>query len=87
MFETDSFILLSCLLFCIGLVGAFRQNDLLKTFISIEIAVCASIVNFAHFPVNQPVSSEHIIILVSVILGCLTFSIIFMIIYNVALIR
>jgi hypothetical protein len=47
----------------------------------LEIAVFASIVNFSCSPMNSSVNSEHIIILIAVILGCLTFSSMFIIIY------
>ncbi|MDR1289177.1 MAG: hypothetical protein LBJ77_02180 [Holosporales bacterium] len=81
MFEADAVLFLSVFLFCIGLVGAYRQTDLLKTFISLEIAVLASIMNFAFHPVDSSINSEHITILIAVILGCLTFSVIFAIIH------
>jgi NADH:ubiquinone oxidoreductase subunit K len=86
MFEAGAVFLLSCFLFCIGLIGAFKQRDLLKTFISLEISVFASIINFSYAPARC-IDAEHVVILVAVILGCLTFSVLFTIINNTSSMR
>ncbi|MDR0640142.1 MAG: hypothetical protein LBF65_00160 [Holosporales bacterium] len=77
MFGADVVPLLSWPLFCIGMIGAFKQSDLIKTFISLEIAIFASIINFAYLSECYPIKAGHFVILVAVILGCLTFSILF----------
>ncbi|MDR1233922.1 MAG: hypothetical protein LBJ92_02135 [Holosporales bacterium] len=77
MINADIVQLVSWFLFCIGMVGAFRQSDVIKTFISLEIAIFASIINFGYLTGPYPIKAGHFVILVAVILGCLTFSILF----------
>jgi NADH:ubiquinone oxidoreductase subunit K len=67
--------LLSFLLLFIGLVGACFQRDFIKIFISLEISVFGSIVNFSCF--SGDINAAYFTILVAVMLGCLTFSVIF----------
>ncbi|MDR0630446.1 MAG: hypothetical protein LBF70_00150 [Holosporales bacterium] len=71
-------VLISGILFFIGLCGVLlRLDNIIKTLISIEIMIFASIINFGYSSPGVSVTNGHLAILLSAALGCLTFCAIF----------
>ncbi len=45
----STILLTSAFLFCIGLIGVFKQYDIIRMLISIEVMLLASVLNFCFF--------------------------------------
>jgi len=69
----NAILLTSIFLFCIGLIGIFRQGDTVRLLISIEIMILASVLNFCFFG-N---SFGELIALIAVILSGITISVVY----------
>ena len=63
----------SAFLFCIGFIGVFRQYDIVRMLISIEVMILASVLNFC-FLGN---GSGELIALIAVILSGITISVVY----------
>lgn len=77
MISRDGILLLSVILFCLGLIGILCQKRTIKIIISIEIMIFASIINFCYFAGGKAIKSGHFAAFTAVILSGLTISIIY----------
>ncbi len=77
MINRDVILLLSAILFCFGLIGLLSQKKIIKTIISIEIMIFASIINFCYFAGGKTIKSGHFATFMAVILSGLTISVIY----------
>jgi len=75
--DKNSVLILSGFLFLIGLIGILKQSKIVKTFISIEIMIFASILNFCYFSGSTMLKSGHVAAFMAAILSGLTLTIIF----------
>ena len=75
--DKHSVLILSGFLFCIGFLGLLRQPKIIKTFVSLEIMLFSSIVNFCYFSGCSTIKSGHIAAFAAVLLGGITLSIMF----------
>lgn len=80
MISRDAILLLSVILFCLGMIGLLSQKKIIKTIISIEIMIFASIINFCYFAGEKSIKSGHFAAFMAVILSGLTISVIYTII-------
>ncbi|MDR0695238.1 MAG: NADH-quinone oxidoreductase subunit K [Holosporales bacterium] len=80
MISGESILVLSGILFGIGYVGLLRQPNIVKSVISLEIMIFASVVNFAYFCGDKSIRSGHMAILIAVTIGSLVWSVIFSIV-------
>lgn len=77
MMKGDLVLLASGVLFCLGFLGLFRQNSLIRVLIPIEVMFLASVMNFCYFAGKQIIRSGHFIALVAVFLSGLVLSIVY----------
>ncbi|MDR3224070.1 MAG: NADH-quinone oxidoreductase subunit K [Holosporales bacterium] len=77
MNDVSYIILLSGFLFCAGLFGLLRQNNIIKVLISIEVMMFASIINVAYFTSKEQICPGHLAILLSVALGAAILCVVF----------
>jgi NADH:ubiquinone oxidoreductase subunit K len=80
MISGESVLILSGVLFGIGFIGLLRQPNIVKSVISIEIMMFASIVNFIYFSGDKAIKSGHMAVLMAVTIGSLVLSVIFSIV-------
>lgn len=80
MIDRDIILLLSVCLFCIGIVGALYQKNVIKVIISIEVIVFSSIINFCYFAGGKSIKSGHFAAFTAVIISGLVISVIYTII-------
>jgi NADH:ubiquinone oxidoreductase subunit K len=74
---SESILILSGFLFGIGFLGLLRQPDIVKTIISLEIMIFASILNFAYFAGEESIRSGHLAILIAVVLSGFVWALVF----------
>lgn len=49
MIDSQHVLVLSGLLFCVGLCGLISKNSIVKTIMSIEVIILSSVLNFCYF--------------------------------------
>ena len=77
MLNGETVLLTSAILFCIGFIGLFRQNDLVRVVISTEVMFFSSVLNFCYFSGSKAIKSGHFAALIAVILSGLVISVIY----------
>ena len=77
MLDGETVLLTSAILFCIGLLGLFRQTNIIRIMISIEVMFFASIINFCYFAGSHAIKSGHFAALIAVVLSGLVVSVIY----------
>ncbi len=77
MLSGEPVLLTSAILFCLGFLGLFKQANIVRIMISIEIMIFASIINFCYFAGGKAIKSGHFAALIAVVLSGLTLSIIY----------
>ncbi len=77
MISRDAVLLLSVILFCLGLIGLLSQKKVIKTILSIEIMIFASIINFCYFAGAKAIKSGHFAAFMAVVLSGLTISVVY----------
>ena len=69
----NTILLTSVFLFCIGFIGIFRQENIVRVLISIEVMILASVLNFCCFGDTF----GELIALIAVILSGITISVVY----------
>lgn len=82
MLNGETVLLISAILFCIGLLGLFKRNNLIRVVISIEVMFFASVINFCYFAGSQTIRFGHIAALTVVVLSGIVLSVIYAIFTN-----
>ena len=77
MLGGETVLLTSAILFCIGLIGLFRQTNVIRIMISIEVMFFASIINFCYFAGSHAIKSGHFAALIAVVLSGLVISVVY----------
>lgn len=77
MINREAILLLSVILFCLGLLGILCQKRIIKIVISIEIMIFASIVNFCYFAGGKSIKSGHFAAFIAIVFSGLIISVIY----------
>lgn len=77
MINGEIVLLTSGGVFALGFIGILRQTNIVKTLISIEIMIFASIINFCYFSGGSVIRSGHFVTLIAVVISGLVLSVIY----------
>lgn len=77
MINGEIVLLTSGFLFCLGFIGILKQTNIVKTLISIEIMIFASVINFCYFSGGGVIRLGHFAAFIAIVLSGLVLSVIY----------